>query len=71
MLTINEFSQMNFCLPNQTYVCPIIGQSVLEEKNIAYETTWDVWQNFLALTMISILFLILSGIQLFRMKKTK
>lgn len=71
MLTINELHNMTFCLTNQTNNCQFNGNTILKEKDIEYETDWDMWKNFCALTIIALIFLILSFIQLLRMKKTK
>ena len=71
MLTINELHNMTFCLTNQTNNCQFNGNTILKEKDIEYETDWDMWKNFCALTIIALIFFILSFIQLLRMKKTK
>lgn len=71
MLTINEFRNITFCLANMTHICPMTGKDVLEEKKLDYKTDWDMWKNFFALTMMTLIFLLLTFIQLVRMKKTK
>jgi len=71
MLIINEFSEITFCPWNQTDFCLVTGTSVLKQKKIPYETSWNVWQNIFALAMITIGFLLLAFVQLIRMKKTK
>jgi len=71
MLTINEFRNITFCLLNMTNDCPMTGKEVLEQKKIDYKTDWDMWKNFLAITIMTLAFFILAFIQLLRMKKTK
>ncbi len=71
MLTINEFQGLMLCLPNQTNICPVHGEKVLDDRGIAHGTTWDMWRNFVALTGMAVLFFILAFIRLHRMKKTK
>jgi ATP-binding cassette subfamily G (WHITE) protein 2 len=71
ILTINEFQGLKLCLPNQTHVCPITGESVLDGRGIAHDTAWDMWKNFFALTMMATGFFILAYIQLLRIKKRK
>jgi ATP-binding cassette subfamily G (WHITE) protein 2 len=71
VLTINEFQGLKLCWPNQTNICPLTGEQVLDNRGIAHATAWDLWKNFLALTMMATTFFILTYIQLRRMKKTK
>ncbi len=71
MLTLNEFLNNIFCLANSTSICPMNGTEVLEKLAIDYATSWDMWKNVFALTMLTILFLLLGFIQLFRSKKNK
>jgi ATP-binding cassette subfamily G (WHITE) protein 2 len=71
MLAINEFRNITFCLSNMTNVCPMTGKDVLEQKKIDYKTDWDMWQNFVAITIMTLAFFILAFIQLVRMKKIK
>lgn len=46
------------------------GNTYLEEQDIPYQTTWDLWQNVLGLALIPLLTLVLSYVQLRRMKLT-
>jgi ATP-binding cassette subfamily G (WHITE) protein 2 len=71
ILTINEFRHINFCLPNATDICPLMGMEVLDKQGLGYTTGWDMWKYFFALTMMTIGFLALAYIQLSRIKKTK
>ena len=45
------------------------GENYLEDQGIAYETTWDKWQNILALVLLSTGALSLAYIQLRRINK--
>lgn len=71
ILIINEFRGVAFCLSNNTSVCPLRGEQVMNDLDIPYGTTWDLWKNFLALVIMTLLFLILTYIRLVRIKKTK
>ena len=71
ILSINEYKGLTLCLANQTDVCPKTGNDVLNELNIEHANSWNFWQNYLALGIISLGFLLLTYIQLRRMKKTK
>jgi hypothetical protein len=71
VLTINEFQGLELCLPNQTNVCPMTGDQVLNDRGIDHGTAWDLWKNFFALTMMALGFFTLAFIQLLRIKKTK
>jgi ATP-binding cassette, subfamily G (WHITE), member 2 len=70
-LTVNEFRNITFCSANFTDFCPTNGSDVLQKRALDHETDWDMWKNFFALTMMTITFLILAYIQLFRLKKNK
>jgi hypothetical protein len=52
-------------------VCPLTGSDVLEQQELDYDTDWDLWKYFFALSMMTITFFLLAYIQLFRIKKTK
>lgn len=71
ILTINEFQGLRFCLANLTEICPITGESILDKRGLPHSNAWDLWKNFLALTLMAILFFLLAYIQLVRTKKTK
>jgi hypothetical protein len=72
ILTINEFRTLTLChTTNMTIECSLPGKKVLEEWGIDYANGWDMWKYFFALTCMTIVFLMLSCIQLVRMKKTK
>ncbi|CAF2508741.1 unnamed protein product [Rotaria sp. Silwood2] len=71
LLTINEFRHLKFCLPNNTQICPLTGEQILIQHDIAYNTNWDMWKNLLALLIMIMVFLIMAFIQLLRMKKVK
>ncbi|CAF1249276.1 unnamed protein product [Adineta steineri] len=72
ILTISEFRHLTFCqTTNGTEVCHLTGDEVLDDRNLAHATDWDLWKHFLALTGMAMFFLILAFIQLIRIKKTK
>jgi ATP-binding cassette subfamily G (WHITE) protein 2 len=71
VLTINEFHHIQFCLANNTNICPTSGTDILQNKGLDYETDWHMWKYFFALTLMTITFFALAYIQLFRIKKTK
>jgi hypothetical protein len=71
LLAINEFRNLKLCLSNNTSVCPFAGEQVLTERQIDHTTQWDMWKNFLALSSMAIVFLLLAYIQLLRIKKQK
>jgi hypothetical protein len=71
LLAINEFRNLKLCLSNNTSVCPFTGEQVLTERQIDHTTQWDMWKNFLALSSMAIVFLLLAYIQLLRIKKQK
>lgn len=71
MLVLNEFNNIVFCLANDTNMCPLTGSDVLDQQMLAHGTHWDMWKHFFALTMFTTLFLLLTFVQLLRMKKTR
>lgn len=71
VLVINEFREMTFCLANYTDICPMNGTEILKKQSLDYATNWDLWKYFFALTMMTVTFLLLALIQLYRIKKTK
>jgi ATP-binding cassette subfamily G (WHITE) protein 2 len=72
VLTINEFRHLLLCETiNGTNICSFAGEKVLDQKNLAHANDWDMWKYFAALAGMATFFLILSYIQLARMKKTK
>lgn len=71
MLTINEFQGLKLCLPNQTNICTAPGESVLNDRGIAHDTAWDMWENFFILTVMAAAFFVFTYIRLRIMKKTK
>ncbi|CAF3638905.1 unnamed protein product [Rotaria socialis] len=71
VLTINEFQGLKLCLPNQTDVCLMTGEDVLNDQGLSHGTAWDMWKHFFALTMMAATFFLLSYIQLHRIRKTK
>lgn len=73
ILNINEFDGLTLCSNelNRTN-CNIPGQSIIKNvAHIEFENQWDLWKNFLALALMTIGFLVLAYLQLYRMKKTK
>ncbi|CAF1226255.1 unnamed protein product [Rotaria sordida] len=71
MLTISDFKGLTFCLSNATNFCPLTGDEILDTRGLAHANSWDLWKNFFALTIMSIMFFVFAYIQLLRMKKTK
>lgn len=71
IFSINEFTGLELCLPNNTNICPVDGRKILADQKIDYSSEWDLWKNFVALGGITLGFLVLTYIQLRRMKKTK
>lgn len=68
-LSINELKDQQYCNNvNGTLDC-ISGNVYLEAQGIPYETEWDLWSNTLALTIITIFFMVLGYVQLRRIKK--
>ena len=72
VVAINEFrGNITFCLANATDVCPLTGSDVLTKRGLDHANDWDLWKNFLALSLMAVTFLLLAYIQLIRIKKTK
>ncbi|CAF4539458.1 unnamed protein product [Rotaria sp. Silwood1] len=72
IITVNEFSGLQLCLKNNTHICTINGTDIIHNvAHIEYENQWDLWKNFVALGSMTMIFFILTYIQLVRMKKTK
>ncbi|CAM4785821.1 unnamed protein product [Rotaria magnacalcarata] len=70
-LSVNEFMGLTFCYSTNLTVCTETGADVLSGFNIDHGTDWDLWKNCVALSVITVGFLILTYVQLRRMKKTK
>jgi ATP-binding cassette subfamily G (WHITE) protein 2 len=68
VITINEFTQLKLCLINNTNICRINGEQILDNYKIDYLTTWDLWKNFVALAAITFFFFALAFIQLARVQ---
>ena len=71
IITINEFTELKLCLMNNTNICTIKGESILDNHKIDYLTKWDLWKNFVALAAITIFFFGLTFIQLIRIQIRK
>ncbi len=71
VLTINEFRNLQFCLNNQTNVCPLSGNDVLQERSIAHASNWDMWNYFFALVAMAILSFLMAYVKLLLIKKMK
>lgn len=69
-LSINELKGMTFIRATANESCPT-GNEYLESQNIAYETDWDLWVNYVALAVMSVGFLILAYLRLLFMNKLK
>ncbi|CAF4166636.1 unnamed protein product [Rotaria magnacalcarata] len=52
ILIINEFQGLTFCQPNNTHICPITGEQVIDDLDLPHGTAWDLWRNFIALVFI-------------------
>ncbi|CAF2109566.1 unnamed protein product [Rotaria magnacalcarata] len=70
-LLINEFTGLTLCYSNSTNLCTKSGSDVLTDLDITHGADWDLWKNAVALIAIIVGFLILTYVQLRRMKKTK
>ncbi|XP_074648861.1 broad substrate specificity ATP-binding cassette transporter ABCG2-like isoform X2 [Tubulanus polymorphus] len=71
-LSVNELKDMEFCESlNGTDICQMAGNAYMKAQGIAFETSWDLWQNLLALGAITVIMLFLSYVQLIRLKKLK
>lgn len=68
VLTINEFTHLTFCLMNNTSICSIKGEHILDNYNIDYSTTWDLWKNIVALAAMTFFFFALTFIRLLRVQ---
>lgn len=74
LFAINEFTGLTLCLPNNhehSNNCSVDGLDVLKAQKIDYSSSWDLWKNFVALIGMIVGFLLLTYVQLRRMKKTK
>jgi len=49
----------------------ITGEEYLTQQGIPHGTAWDLWQNIMALAIIAIGMLVISYVQLLRIKKLK
>lgn len=67
VITINEFTELKLCLTNNTNICLMKGEHILDNNKIDYDTTWDLWKNFVALAAITFFFFGLTYIQLARL----
>ncbi|GFO02325.1 ATP-binding cassette sub-family g member 2-like [Plakobranchus ocellatus] len=68
-MNINELKDQDFCNKNGTEC--ISGNIYLDTQDIRYGSDFDLWVNLIALAAMTALFLILSYIQLRRIKKLK
>lgn len=71
VLVINEFRDQNFCIANQTNVCPFSGNDVLRERAINFSSNWDMWIYFLCLMAMATILFMMSYIKLLLIKKVK
>ncbi|CAF4190505.1 unnamed protein product, partial [Adineta steineri] len=71
VLTINEFHNIQFCLANQTNLCPSSGVDILRKRSIDHESNWDLWKYFLALTLMAVLSFLMAYMRLRLIKKVK
>ncbi|XP_046345646.1 broad substrate specificity ATP-binding cassette transporter ABCG2-like isoform X1 [Haliotis rufescens] len=69
-LSINELAGEVYCDAGSNGTCTR-GDDYLQSQGIAYETTWDLWVPQVALGAFSLIFLLLSYVQLRRLKKLK
>ncbi|CAF1548836.1 unnamed protein product [Adineta ricciae] len=68
-LAINEFRNLTLCFSSESDICITKGEEILTRRQIPHETTWDLWQNILALSAIILTFFLMAYMQLLRMKK--
>lgn len=68
-LSINELKDMTFT-PSANETC-ITGNEYLDLQGINYHTNWDLWVNYVALSIISVGFLILAYLRLRFMNKLR
>lgn len=68
VITINEFTDLKLCSMNNTNICTIKGEFILDNHKIDYSTTWDLWKNLVALAAITFFFFALTFIQLLRVQ---
>ncbi|CAF4816146.1 unnamed protein product, partial [Rotaria magnacalcarata] len=54
VLTISEFQGLNFCSSNGTEFCQLTGEEVLAKRELTHVSSWDLWKNFFALTVMTI-----------------
>jgi hypothetical protein len=71
VLTINEFRNLQFCLSNQTNVCPLSGNSVLHERSIDYASNWDMPKYYFALVAMAVICFCMAFVKLLLTKKLK
>ncbi|XP_076830133.1 broad substrate specificity ATP-binding cassette transporter ABCG2d isoform X2 [Brachyhypopomus gauderio] len=74
-LEINEFVGLQFCdhlppgqMPNKTQGLMCTGEQQLESQGINY-STWGLWQNHVALAIMTIIFLLIAYIKLRFLRK--
>ncbi len=71
VLYINEFRNLEFCLTNNSTICPSSGNNVLRERSIDYTSNWDMWKYFFALTLMATICFFIAYIRLLFIKKVK
>lgn len=71
VLLINEFRNLTFCLTSEQQICLTKGDEILSKRHIMYETDWDILRNYLALSLIGMIVLTITLVQLFRINKLK
>ncbi|CAF4888759.1 unnamed protein product [Rotaria sp. Silwood1] len=59
-----ENINLTFCLSNNTHICPMTGEKVLTERNIPHNTNWDIWKNLLFISIMALVFFIMTYIRL-------
>ncbi|XP_045200785.2 broad substrate specificity ATP-binding cassette transporter ABCG2-like [Mercenaria mercenaria] len=71
-LNINELKEMEFTPsePNSTIPC-VSGNDYLIQQGIDFHTDWDLWVNFVALAVITIIILVLAYLRLRFMNKLR
>ncbi len=71
VLYINEFRNLQFCLSNNTNVCPMSGNQVLNDRSIDHASDLDLWKYFFALTLMAAISFLLAYVKLLFIKKMK
>jgi hypothetical protein len=68
-MTTNELTNLTLCHHDETDLCvPLHGEIVLQSLNIDHRSSWDLWMNFVALSVLTLLFFLFTFAQLCRVR---